>query len=105
MLKANTKNISIVLQKPKYAGNIGSIARAAKNMGIGNIIVVGAADMDREEMQKRSTHLAADVLDKIQYFQNIGTALENSITLWGQRPAWVMPAGRLLRRVLLPKKL
>ncbi len=73
--QANMKNISIVLQKPKYAGNIGSIARAAKNMGIGNIIVVGAADMDREEMQKRSTHLAADVLDKIQYFDNMDTAL------------------------------
>ena len=74
--QANMKNISIVLQKPKYAGNIGSIARAAKNMGIGSIIVVGAADMDKEEMRKRSTHLAVDVLDKIQYVQNIGTALE-----------------------------
>ena len=74
--QTNMKNISIILQKPKYAGNIGSIARAAKNMGIGSIIVVGAADMDREEMQKRSTHLAADVLDTIQYFQDIGTALE-----------------------------
>lgn len=70
------KNISIVLQKPKYAGNIGSIARAAKNMGIGSIIITGAADMDKEEMQKRATHLAVDVLDKIQYVQDIGTALK-----------------------------
>ena len=74
--QTNMKNISVVLQEPKYAGNIGSIARAAKNMGIGSILVVGAADMDREEMQKRSTHLAVDVLDKIQYVQDIGTALE-----------------------------
>ena len=69
MLKAKTKNISIVLYKPKYAGNVGSVARAAKNMGISNIIVVGTNDFDREEMQQRSTHLAADVLDKIQYFE------------------------------------
>jgi tRNA/rRNA methyltransferase len=75
MLKAKTKNISIVLYKPKYAGNIGSVARAAKNMGINNIIVVGKADFDREEMQQRSTHLAADVLDQIQYFEHIGEAL------------------------------
>lgn len=75
MLKAKTKNISIVLYKPKYAGNIGSVARAAKNMGISNIIVVGKADYDREEMQQRSTHLAADVLDSIQYFESIGEAL------------------------------
>ena len=74
--QTNMKNISIVLYKPKYAGNIGSIARAAKNMGISNIIVVGAADIDKEEMQKRSTHLAVDVLDKIQYVQDVGTALE-----------------------------
>jgi tRNA/rRNA methyltransferase len=73
--QTNMKNISVVLYKPKYAGNIGSVARAAKNMGISNIMVVGTADFDREEMQKRSTHLAADVLDKIQYFDNIDTAL------------------------------
>jgi tRNA/rRNA methyltransferase len=75
ILKAKTKNISIVLYKPKYAGNIGSVARAAKNMGISNIIVVGKTDFDREEMQQRSTHLASDVLDQIQYFERIDEAL------------------------------
>jgi len=75
ILKAKTKNISIVLYKPKYAGNIGSIARAAKNMGVGSIIIVGSSGFDREEMQQRSTHLAADVLDKIHYSENIVEAL------------------------------
>lgn len=75
MLKTKTKNISVVLYKPKYAGNIGSVARAAKNMGIRNLIVVGAAGFDREEMQQRSTHLATDVLDQIQYCENINEAL------------------------------
>lgn len=75
MLKAKTKNISIVLYKPKYAGNIGSVARAAKNMGISNIIVVGTTGFDREEMQQRSTHLAADVLDKIQYCERLDETL------------------------------
>ena len=74
-MKPKTKNISIVLYKPKYAGNIGSVARAAKNMGITNIVVVGKADFDREAMQRRSTHLAADVLDQIQYFESIEEAL------------------------------
>jgi len=72
---AKTTNISIVLYKPKYAGNVGAVARAAKNMGIGNIIIVGAGELDREEMQTRSTHLAADVLDQIKYCDDIGTAL------------------------------
>lgn len=75
ILRAKTKNINIVLYKPKYAGNIGSVARAAKNMGISNIMVVGKTDFDREEMQQRSTHLAADVLDQIQYFESIDEAL------------------------------
>jgi tRNA/rRNA methyltransferase len=75
MLKTKTKNISIVLYKPKYAGNIGSVARAAKNMGIRDIMVVGRAGHDREEMQQRSTHLAADVLDHIQYCERLDEAL------------------------------
>lgn len=74
-LKAKTKNISIVLYKPKYAGNVGSVARAAKNMGIGKIVVVGTTDLDREAMEQRSTHLAADVLDQIQYVVSIEEAL------------------------------
>ncbi len=76
-MKAKTKNISIVLYKPKYAGNIGSIARAAKNMGISTIIVVSTNSFDREEMQQRSTHLASDVLDQIQYIDSINEALGN----------------------------
>lgn len=75
MLKAKTKNISIVLYKPKYAGNIGAVARAAKNMGIENMMVVGTRDFDREEMQQRSTHLASDVLDKIRYVERAEDAL------------------------------
>jgi tRNA/rRNA methyltransferase len=75
MVKAKTKNISIVLYKPKYAGNIGAVARAAKNMGIHNITVVGTTDFDKEEMRQRSTHLAVDVLDKIQYCENTADAL------------------------------
>ncbi len=74
-LKAKIKNVSIVLFKPKYAGNIGSVARAAKNMGVNQLVVVGAREYDREEMQKRSTHLAADVLDAITYCDTIEEAL------------------------------
>jgi len=73
--KAKTKNISIVLYKPKHAGNIGSIARVAKNMGVGGIIVVGAKDFNQEEMMTRSTHLAADYVDAINYYDDISEAL------------------------------
>jgi tRNA/rRNA methyltransferase len=75
MLKPKFRNISIVLYKPKYAGNIGAVARAAKNMGIHHIIVVGAEKYDNEEILQRSTHLAADVVDHIRYEVNIKDAL------------------------------
>ncbi len=74
-LKAKTKNISIVLYKPKYAGNVGSVARAAKNMGIDKILIVGTKDLDREAMEQRSTHLATDVLDGIVHADSIEEAL------------------------------
>lgn len=73
--EAKTKNISVVLYKPKYAGNVGSVARAAKNMGMTELVVVGTADLDREAMEKRSTHLAADVLDRILYCDSLPEAL------------------------------
>lgn len=74
-LKAKTKNISIVLYRPKYAGNVGSVARAAKNMGISRIVVVGTTGLDRDTMEQRSTHLAADVLDQIVYADSIEETL------------------------------
>ena len=77
MLKAKIKNISVVLYKPKYAGNVGAVARAAKNMGIRKMIVVGTDDFDREEMRQRATHLAADVLDDIQYVASAAEALSS----------------------------
>jgi tRNA/rRNA methyltransferase len=68
-------NITIVLKGPKYPGNIGSVARCAKNMGIEKIVVVGGAEYDREEMNRMSTHLAADVVENIKYYEDLQEAL------------------------------
>ncbi|HPD57569.1 MAG TPA: RNA methyltransferase [Smithellaceae bacterium] len=72
---AKLSNISIVLQKPKYAGNIGAVARAAKNMGINKIIVISQDKYEQEEVKTRSTHLAVDVVEKIKYADDIKAAL------------------------------
>jgi len=50
MEKAVMENITVILNKPKYPGNIGSVARCAKNMGIRSIIVVNPATVDTETM-------------------------------------------------------
>lgn len=77
MQTAALQKITIVLNKPKYSGNIGSVARCAKNMGIERISVVDHLNPDREEMKKMSTHLAADVVDSIRYFDCLDAALAN----------------------------
>jgi len=69
------ENITVVLNRPKYPGNIGSVARCAKNMGIENILVVGDIDFDEEKIRQMSTHLAADVVDRIRYEKDLQKAL------------------------------
>ncbi len=73
--RARLENISIVLNRPKYGGNIGSAARCAMNMGIEKLIVVGHPEPDGEAMKQMATHVAAPVLDGIRYFDTLSEAL------------------------------
>ncbi len=73
--RAKTENITIVLNKPKYPGNVGSVARCARNMGIENITVVGNKDLALEEMKQMATHFAAGIVDRIQHFDGLDDAL------------------------------
>ena len=73
--KAKTENITIVLNKPKYPGNVGSVARCARNMGIEKIFVVGNRDLAPEEMKQLATHFAAGIVDRIQHFDELAEAL------------------------------
>ena len=72
-----TENITIVLNKPKYPGNIGSTARCAKNMGIESFFVVGNREPDMEEMKKRATHVASDIVENIKHFDRLDDALSS----------------------------
>jgi tRNA/rRNA methyltransferase len=69
------ENMAIVLKGPKYAGNVGSVARCAKNMGIDRILVVDGREMPLEEMKQTSTHVAADIVDDIVYVKNLQEVL------------------------------
>jgi len=70
-----TQNITIVLNKPKYPGNVGSVARCAKNMGIEKIFVVGNRNLDKEEMKTMATHVTSDIVENIRYFDRLDEAL------------------------------
>lgn len=73
--RAKTENITIVLNKPKYPGNVGSVARSARNMGIERISVVGNRGLASEEMKQMATHFAAGIVDGIQHFDALDEAL------------------------------
>jgi len=73
--KAKMENLTVVLNKPKHSGNIGSVARCAKNMGISSIIVISPLNADREKIEQLSTHFALDIVEKIQYFDSLDEAL------------------------------
>ena len=73
--KVKTENITIVLNKPKYPGNVGSVARCARNMGIEKISVVGNRDLAVEEMKQMATHFAAGIVARIQHFARLDEAL------------------------------
>jgi len=73
--KAKMENLTVVLNKPKHPGNIGSVARCAKNMGISSIIVINPLNAAREKIEQLSTHFALDVVEKIQYLDRLDQAL------------------------------
>lgn len=74
-IKTNLDHITVVLQRPKFAGNIGSVARAMKNMGVSKLIVSEAGPFPDEAMKMMSTHFAADIIDDIRYCENLSEAL------------------------------
>lgn len=69
------ENLTIVLNRPKHPGNIGSVARCAKNMGIDDIILIDPPNADREKIEQLSTHFALDVVEKLQYCTSLEEAL------------------------------
>ncbi|MBW2296334.1 MAG: RNA methyltransferase [Deltaproteobacteria bacterium] len=75
MPAVNLDNIHIVLQSPKYPENIGSAARAMRNMGIRHLAVVSPENYDLSQVHKLATHVAGDVVEDIQVFEQLPEAL------------------------------
>lgn len=71
------EKITIVLVRPKYSTNIGSCARAMKNMGFEQLIVVSPVDYNYKEALKLSTHAARDVLEKAVFHNSLDEALKD----------------------------
>ncbi len=74
-MSVSLKNIAIVLHRPSYPENIGAAARAACNMGISQLIVVDPRDCDLTRILKMATHFAADLVEAMEVFEDLATAL------------------------------
>ncbi|HNU84626.1 MAG: RNA methyltransferase [Pseudomonadota bacterium] len=104
-------NVTVVLNRPKYPGNIGSVARCAKNMGIENVLVVSEVGYEEEKIRQMSTHLAADVVDRIRYEADLGKALSGFHYIVGTtarvgraRPAFQTPREAAAKLVEISQK-
>ncbi len=75
-------NISIVLVEPIKPGNIGSVARAMKNMDIRDLRLVNPLDFPHKEANIMSVH-AQDILEKAQIFNTLNDAIEQCHIVFG----------------------
>lgn len=75
MQTINSDNIHIVLVQPRYPENIGSAARAMRNMGLRHLSVVAPENFDRPRALKLATHAAADVIERSRTYDDLKGAL------------------------------
>ncbi len=68
-------NVAVVLCRPRYPENIGSAARAMRNMGLRDLILVAPRNPDSEKILKMATHAAADVARRAVVFDDLAAAL------------------------------
>ena len=71
----NLDNIHIVLMQPRYPENIGSVARAMRNMGLRHLSVVDPENFDLSRAFKLATHVAADVIERCRTYDHLKEAL------------------------------
>jgi tRNA/rRNA methyltransferase len=74
-MKVNLDNMAIVLHKPHFPENIGAATRAAKNMGIRQLVVVNPLDCDLTRILKMATHAAEDVVAEMEVYDDLRDAL------------------------------
>jgi tRNA/rRNA methyltransferase len=74
-LSNSLDNIAIVLIRPQFAGNIGSVSRAMKNMGLSRLILVSPAQDALSPEARMMATSAKDILEKAEVFPRQEDAL------------------------------
>ena len=105
--RVNLDNISIVLLQPRYSENIGAAARAMRNMGIRQLVIVDPQNFDLSKALKLATHFASDIIETSKFYPDLKEALSSfnyvvgtTARLGGQRQVVLTPL--TLARNLIP---
>lgn len=69
-------HVTIVLHRPRFPENIGASARAALNMGISRLVLVEPENCDLTRVVRMATHAALDVVENMEVFPDLRTALK-----------------------------
>ena len=69
-------HVTIILHRPRIPENIGAAVRAACNMGISRLMLVAPEDCDLTRILKMATHAAADLVEDMEVYSDLGAALE-----------------------------
>lgn len=73
--KIRLENVAIVLHHPKFPENIGAAARAMRNMGLRQLMVVNPENCDLTRVLRMATHAAIDVVEEMDCFETLAEAL------------------------------
>lgn len=77
------ENLTVILFKPKYPENIGSVARACLNMGCGNIILVAPQMFDMEKALPLATAHARHLLENARITDTLEEAIQGFNAVYG----------------------
>lgn len=70
------KNLSVILSRPKYPENIGSVARACVNMGCTSLILVNPYNFDLEKAAPLATTKGKTILEQAMTYDTLEEALK-----------------------------
>jgi tRNA/rRNA methyltransferase len=107
--KVNLDAISVVLVRPKFPENIGSVARAMKNMGLSRLIIVEGVSPLQVQAYKLASG-AEEILERADEFSSLREAIDGMGCVVGMtsrhgRRRNPLLAPESLVRILLPLSL
>jgi len=98
--KIHLDSISIILVRPRFAENLGSVARAMKNMGLSRLIIVNGSSPLHANAYKLASG-AEDILERAEEFFTLGEAISEMRVVVG----FTSRGGRERRPDLTPEAL